>query len=121
MAPVASSQPPGPEGIVPLATIREDPLGFLERTIREHGDLTRHRTEDREVYLVNRPDLVRRVLRELRGSLSKRGTPDDMMLNPLLGRGLLPSEGGQWKRQRRLPPPPVPPPPAHTLPPATNR
>jgi enediyne biosynthesis protein E7 len=94
--------PPGPPGIVPLAEIRDDPLGFLERTVQTHGDFTAHRTEAWQVFLVNRPDLARRLLRELRSSLSKLGTPDDQMLAPLLGRGLLTSEGEQWKRQRTL-------------------
>lgn len=101
--PTPERPPPGPAERVAVAGIRTDPLAFLEGMVAAHGDLTRHVTDDGgEVFLVNRPDAVRTVLRERRGSFSKAGTPDDMMLTPLLGRGLLTSEGEQWKRQRRL-------------------
>lgn len=92
--------PPGPQGTVPLADIRGDPLGFLSRLVAEYGDFTRHLTDADEVITVSRPELARRVLVDR--SFRKTGTPDDTMLSPVLGRGLLTSEGETWKRQRRI-------------------
>jgi enediyne biosynthesis protein E7 len=99
---VATPLPPGPEEEVDLATIRCGPLAFLEAMTERYGDVSRHRAGGWEVVLVNRPELARRVLRDNRGNYTKEGTPDDMMLTPLLGRGLLTSEGQAWRRQRQL-------------------
>jgi len=94
--------PPGPSKPVAVAEIRRDPLAFLREATERHGDLVRHVTTDgQEVVTVNRADLARRVLRERRRIYVKRGTPDYQMLTPLLGEGLLTSEGEVWRRQRR--------------------
>lgn len=81
--------------------IRRDPLTFLTEIRKRYGDVTSH-TIDERVYLVNRPDLAHRVLAANRRNYVKSGTPDDLMLTPLLGQGLLTSEGEVWKRQRRV-------------------
>lgn len=81
--------------------IRRDPLTFLTEMHKRYGDVTSH-TIDERVYLVNRPDLAHRVLAANRRNYVKSGTPDDLMLTPLLGQGLLTSEGEVWKRQRRV-------------------
>ncbi len=81
--------------------IRRDPLAFLTEMRARYGDVTSH-TIDERVYLVNRPDLAHRVLAANRRNYVKSGTPDDLMLTPLLGQGLLTSEGEVWKRQRRV-------------------
>ncbi len=82
-------------------TIRSDPLAFLTRMREQYGDVTSH-TIDERVYLVNRPDLAHRVLAANRRNYVKAGTPDDQMLTPVLGKGLLTSDGELWKRQRRV-------------------
>jgi cytochrome P450 len=87
---------------VPIATIRADPLGFLERLVAEYGDVVRHETEGGPVVTLSRPEHARHVLRHRERIYAKSGTPDDAMLTPLLGRGLLTSEGEVWKRQRRV-------------------
>lgn len=87
---------------VGLDVIRADPLGFLRGTTGEQGDVARHRSDGWEVAIVNRPSLVRRILRDNRQNYTKAGTPDEAMLVPLLGRGLLTSEGELWRRQRRV-------------------
>jgi len=100
--------PPGPAGAVDLMTVRRDPLAFLTRMRAEYGDVSSHVIDER-VYLVNRPDLAHRVLAANRRNYVKAGTPDDQMLTPLLGRGLLTSDGEVWKRQRRISQPPFAP------------
>jgi enediyne biosynthesis protein E7 len=81
--------------------IRRDPLAFLTEMRMRYGDVTSHVIDER-VYVVNRPDLAHRVLAANRRNYVKSGTPDDLMLTPLLGQGLLTSEGEVWKRQRRV-------------------
>jgi cytochrome P450 len=98
----ARADPPGPSDPVTIGEIRHDPLAFLQRLIAEYGDIVRHRTEDTVVITLNRADYARHVLRNRDRNYVKAGTPDDAMLTPLLGRGLLTSEGETWKRQRRI-------------------
>ena len=87
---------------VAIADIRADPLGFLQALVAEHGDIVRHETEEQVVITLNRPEYAHHVLRNRDRNYAKRGTPDDAMLTPLLGRGLLTSDGETWKKQRRI-------------------
>jgi len=93
--------PPGPRQPVEMATIREDPLGFLRSMFARYGDVTRHFTSGEEVVVINDPELAHQVLRG-HPHYTKLGTPDESMLTPLLGKGLLTSEGEVWVRQRHL-------------------
>jgi cytochrome P450 len=100
--------PPGPSESISLTDVRRDPLAFLTRMRTTYGDVTSHVIDER-VYLINRPDLAHRVLAANHRNYVKAGTPDDMMLTPLLGKGLLTSDGELWKRQRRVSQPPFAP------------
>jgi cytochrome P450 len=82
--------------------MRDAPLVFLTELARAYGDITRHETDGETVYLLNRPDLARHVLKENHSNYTKDRTPDDTMLRPLLGNGLLTSNGEDWARQRRM-------------------
>jgi len=99
---MAPTLPPGPSEPVTIAEIRRDPIGFLQELTGRYGDVVRHETEDGPVVTLNRPELAHHVLRNRERNYAKSGTPDDAMLTPLLGRGLLTSEGEVWKRQRRV-------------------
>lgn len=92
--------PPGPEGDVDIEWMRRAPLEFVTDMARRYGDVTRHRTGEDTVYLLNRPDLARHVLKDNGANYTKLNTPDDRMLRPLLGNGLLTSNGVDWARQR---------------------
>jgi cytochrome P450 len=95
-------RPPGPAEDQELLSIRKAPLAFLDAMFCAYGDVSCHETGGEVVYLIGRPDLARRVLKDNSANYTKTRTPDEAMLRPLLGDGLLTSSGEVWARQRRM-------------------
>jgi cytochrome P450 len=81
-----------------LPAIRRDALGFLRRAAGR-GDVVRLRLGP-DVYLLNHPDHVQRVLQDNQGNYRKNFFYQ--RTRPLVGDGLLISEGATWRRHRRL-------------------
>lgn len=99
----ATKIPPGPKGRFPLGNTLQymsDPLVFLTRCAREYGDVVRLRLGASTYYALNHPGLVEGALK----TQSARVVKDKLtrILSPIVGRGLLTSEGEFWRRQRRL-------------------
>ena len=99
----AALEAPGPKAFWPgrnTYSFSRDPLKFLARMAREHGDVVRFRAGPQRVFLLNHPDHVRDILvthheRFIKGRALQRA-------KRLLGEGLLTSEGEFHRRQRRL-------------------
>jgi cytochrome P450 len=95
--------PPGPKGRPVLGNMlgyARDPLGFLTRCSREHGDVVRLRFPGTLAYLITHPDDVEQVLvKNNRNFIKDRYTREELSV---LGNGLLINEGDFWRRQRRL-------------------
>ena len=89
--------------IGPLETYRlinQDPL-TLFRLIGWERKLTLRRAFFRRLGTITDPDLIRHVM--LTNADNYRKTPiTRAILEPILGRGLLTSEGDFWRRQRRI-------------------
>jgi cytochrome P450 len=94
--------PPGPARELSLTEIRSRPLEFITGLLREYGDIVQYRALGWRATLVNRPDYVKQVLLSRAHNYTKEGTPDLMMLKPMLGNGLLTSDGEEWEAQRSL-------------------
>jgi cytochrome P450 len=95
---------PGPSGhflLGHLPEIRRGPLQFLERLAREYGDISKFRFLNNEGYLLNHPDYIRHVLVENNRNYNKQSF-DYEILRPIVGNGLLTSDGDFWLKQRRL-------------------
>jgi len=99
--PGSGRRPPGPSREISLAEVRRDPLQFLRGLTEEFGDFVRYVCGGRETVLLNRPDAARRVLHEHAANYTKLGTPDLLLLKPMLGDGLLTTEGSIWKEDRQ--------------------
>jgi cytochrome P450 len=78
-----------------------DPLGFLCKTPQRYGDVVRVAIGPLEVTLVSHPELVEDIL-VTRNRLWQKDRYLHTTLRPVLGDGLLSSEGDFWRRQRRL-------------------
>ena len=94
---------PGPRGNPVLGSMRDfqrDKLGFI-RGLTRYGDVARYRTAHLTWYQVNHPEGVRRVLQENNRNYGK-GALTLGFFKPVVGEGLLTSEGSLWLRQRRL-------------------
>jgi cytochrome P450 len=96
----ALPSPPGHPVLGHLRAFRREPLGFLERTARDNGDMATLRLGPGRVLFVAHPDLARELLVTRQRDFHKgRGLERARVL---LGNGLLTSEGEQHRRQRRL-------------------
>lgn len=94
---------PGPKGrpiIGSLNERRKRPLSFFLETTRTYGDIVRYKMGYMTVHLLNDPDAIKYVLVDHAANFIK-GFGYEQLL-PVLGRGLLTSEGSFWRRQRKL-------------------
>ena len=87
-------------GFSNLLAYRNDRLAMLQRLGRECGDIGVYRFGPWAGVMVNAADYVRAVLVEHADAFQK--LPSMAFLRPLLGNGLLLSEGDFWRRQRKL-------------------
>lgn len=98
-----ASLPPGPKGsffLGMLRQLRNSRLDFYVQIAREYGDLASFRIAHRRVYLASHPDYVEQVLvTDARHYIKHFGA---RLYKPVLGNGLVTSEGDFWLRQRKL-------------------
>jgi cytochrome P450 len=93
---------PGPASVPSVKDIQKNPLKFLLDNTREYGDVVGYKVEGWSVVIVNHPGHIKYVLQDKNHNFTKEGTPDLMMLKPMLGEGLMTSEGDSWLWQRHL-------------------
>jgi cytochrome P450 len=96
-------RPTGPKGsTIPgvLPQFLRNPLDLIERSAAEYGDIVTLRFFHRRAYFLNHPDYIRHVLVDNNQNYVKgRGSE---LTRPVIGEGLLTSEGEFHQRQRRL-------------------
>jgi len=80
---------------------RRDPLAFLRAMREAHGDVVDVAIGPLKVTLLSHPDLVEDIL-VTRSRLWQKDRFLRTNLRPVLGHGLLSSEGDFWRKQRRL-------------------
>jgi cytochrome P450 len=104
----AAAQWPSPRGLPLLGStldLKRDLLGTFHRAMLEQGDVVRFVIGPpglrSRVYAFFHPDGVQHVLASGSGHYAKGGRVY-RELTPLLGNGLLTSEGEEWRRQKRL-------------------
>src|SRR4051812_48793138 len=97
------SVPRGPRGrflVGNLVEFRRDRLEFMTRCAREYGDVVPLRLLGHPVLLLSRPDLIEQVLvHQTKHFIKHAGL---RLYKPILGNGLVTSEGDFWRRQRKL-------------------
>jgi cytochrome P450 len=99
----SNALPPGPKGSLIGGSLRDfttQRLDFFVRVAREYGDLASFRFGPRRLFLVSRPDLIEQVLvTDAKHYIKHFGA---RAYKPVLGNGLVTSEGDFWLRQRKL-------------------
>ncbi|WP_459193972.1 cytochrome P450 [Halosimplex sp. J119] len=97
-------RPPGPSGrpvIGNLVEVVRDRYAFWERCAREYGDVAYYEVLGTPFYQLNSPEGIEHVLVHNNQNYVK-GELFQESLGPVLGNGLLNSEGEFWRRQRHL-------------------
>ncbi|MBW2451703.1 MAG: cytochrome P450, partial [Deltaproteobacteria bacterium] len=93
--------PDGPQTPCDLERL-DNKLERLQTLWQQYGDCYRLRAESRtaDAYVINHPDWVKRVLLSNHGNYRKGVGIERVRV--LLGNGLMVSEGGHWRTQRRM-------------------
>lgn len=99
----ANALPPGPKGTLLAGSLRDFTtrrLDFFLDVARQYGDLASFRFGPRRMYLASHPALVEQVLvADAKYYVKHFGARN---YKPVLGNGLVTSEGDFWLRQRKL-------------------
>jgi cytochrome P450 len=94
---------PGP-GISAMPHTLEEfprsPIAFCTDLFKEYGDIVRFRIGPYLVHLIANPDFIQHVLQDNNDNYVKGRSY--VAFEPIIGNGLLTSEGEFWRRQRRL-------------------
>ncbi|ESP88673.1 cytochrome P450 [Candidatus Halobonum tyrrellensis] len=102
--PAPAESVPGPDGLPVVGSffdVRDDSFAFRERVAREYGGVARYDVLGSPVYLLTDPAAIERVLVS-ENQHYRKGDLFQRQLGPVLGDGLLTSEGAFWRRQRHL-------------------
>jgi cytochrome P450 len=94
---------PGPRSYLSIGSLRRfgrDPLECLTGLARQYGDVVRLSLGPMQAYLVSSPDGIQHVLQDNSRNYGK-GLSYQLM-TPVIGKGLLTSDGPDWLRQHRL-------------------
>lgn len=83
-----------------VVSFRRDQLGFYEACFRDYGDIAETKMGPYRTLLLYHPEAIEELLVTRNRDFIK--SPGIQLLRPLLGDGLLLSEGDTWLRQRRL-------------------
>lgn len=96
-------RPPGPKGhfiVGSLPERRNEPLKLYLEGALKHGDIVYYKMGPVDVYLLNNPEHIKHVLQDNQRNYFKGKGYDKLF--PVLGNGLLLSDGDFWHRQRKL-------------------
>lgn len=97
-----NGEPSGPSGLPLVGNTHQfasDPLSFYEGVAREYGPVARYKIGGREFYQLSDPELVEQVLVH-ENEKFRKGENYQEILGPIVGNGLLTSEGEFWRQQR---------------------
>lgn len=83
-----------------LSERKKDPLGLFLSTALQYGEAVFYKMGPKRVFQFTNPDAIKYIFQENSKNYIK-GVGYDK-LEPVLGKGLLTSEGEHWKRQRRI-------------------
>ncbi len=98
--------PPGPFGNFlwgVLPKFQQSPLGTLIEFQKTYGDAVRfHAVGPFYGYQFSHPDHHKHILQDNNQNYTKIPHPTMLLIQPVVGNGLLTSDGDFWRRQRRL-------------------
>jgi len=101
-----AARPPRPVPVVPrgrfgsVLDFARDPLRTIAHAA-SFGDVVRLRMAHNNLYLVNTPDGVKQVLQDNAHNYSRERNQGVRMLRPILGAGVLTSDGPVWRARRK--------------------
>lgn len=100
------NHPPGPFGNAlwgVLPKFQQSPLGTLIEFQKTYGDAVRfHAVGPFYGYQFSHPDHHKHILQDNNQNYTKIPHPTMLLIQPVVGNGLLTSDGDFWRRQRRL-------------------
>jgi cytochrome P450 len=100
------NHPPGPNPPWPFGIIRQfqgRPLAKMEELVAQYGDAVRFRAVLHFYgYIFCHPDHNKHILQDNNKNYTKLPHPSLLLITPVVGNGLLTSDGDFWRRQRRL-------------------